>query len=485
MIPLHEVAVIGAGISGLGTAIKLREAGITDFVVLEKADSVGGVWRDNTYPGCAVDIPSIAYSYSFAPHDRWSRKFAPQPEILSYLRETADRFGVGEHLRLGVEVFEASWDGSRRCWVLDTSGGEIRARSLVAAAGPWHEPSLPDIDGLDSFPGPVFHTSRWDHDVDLTGQRVAIVGTGASAIQVVPSIAEQVAELHVLQRTPQWVVPKLEPARSRIARRLGVHRLRWVHEFNRRREELILELTNIAFNHRWGQAAFKWLGRRNIHAAIDDPGLRAALTPEWSVGCKRLLMSSDYYPALARPNVSVVSTGLTAVRGNTLIGEDDSKIEVDVVILATGFKILDMPIAGKVRGVDGRSLAEHWDGSPQAYLGTTVPGFPNLYILFGPNVSAVASGFLIVESQLQQVVQALAHLRRSGAVSLEVRAKVMRQFNNEVQAALRNTVYNSGGCRSYYFDKNGRNGFSWPWSARRLRRMTARFNPEDYVVTQA
>ncbi|MFE3024499.1 flavin-containing monooxygenase, partial [Nocardia tengchongensis] len=340
-------------------------------------------------------------------------------------------------------------------------------------------------DPHDSNPAPLINTSRWDHDVDLTGQRVAIVGTGASAIQVVPSIAEQVAELHVLQRTPQWVVPKMEPAPSRVVRRLGVHRLGWVHEFNRRREELILELTNIAFNHRWGQAAFKWIGRQNIRAAIDDPALRAALTPEWSVGCKRLLMSSDYYPALARPNVSVVSTGLTAVRGNTLIGEDNSKTEVDVVIMATGFKILDMPIAGKVRGSDGRSLSEHWDGSPQAYLGTTVPGFPNLYILFGPNVSAVASGFLIVESQLQQVVQALAHLRRSGAVSLEVRAQVMRQFNNDVQAALQSTVYNSGGCRSYYFDENGRNGFSWPWSARRLRRMTARFNPTDYIVTRA
>lgn len=475
---VHQVAVVGAGVSGIGAAIRLRKEGVRDVVVLEKADDVGGVWRDNTYPGCAVDIPSVCYSYSFAPHDGWSRTFAPQREILDYLRSTAERYGVLEQVRLGVEVLEACWDVDASVWRIRTSGTEVVARSLIAAAGPWHEPSLPDVPGLADFPGPVFHTSRWDHDVDLSGKRVAVVGTGASAVQVVPGIADTVEHLHVFQRTPQWILPKqdkvLEPGRR--GSRGALQRL------DRRRQQLVIEMSNIAFQHQRGRALLQKIASQNISSAIDDPATRRALTPTWDIGCKRLLMSNDYYPALARADVTLHATGLHAVEGDVLVGDDGSRTPVDVVVLATGFKILEMPIADRVRGSDGRSLAEHWDGSPRAYKGTTVPGFPNLYLIFGPNVSAVTSGFTIVEAQLDQIALSLRHLRSCGAAALEVRPEVEARFNDEVQHALGSTVYNTGGCQSYYFDRNGRNGFSWPWSARRLRRVLADFDPDDYLL---
>ena len=471
-----DVAVIGAGVSGIGAAIRLRQEGVRDVVVLEKADDVGGVWRDNVYPGCAVDIPSVCYSYSFAPHDGWSRTFAPQREILDYLRSTAERFGVLDQVRLGVEVLEAAWDGHGAVWRIRTTAGEVAARSLIAAAGPWHEPSIPDVPGLADFPGPVFHTSRWE-DVDLDGKTVAVVGTGASAVQVVPSIAADVGHLHVFQRTPQWILPKADKVNDTSrSSRAALQRL------DRRRQQLVIELSNVAFQHKRGRALLQKLAAQNISSAVSDPEMRRALTPTWDIGCKRLLMSNEYYPALARPDVTLHPTGLREVDGDVLVGDDGSRTPVDVLVLATGFKILEMPIADRVRGADGRTLAEHWDGSPHAYKGTFVPGFPNLYLVFGPNVSAVTSGFTIVEAQLDQIALALRHVRATHAGALEVRTEVEEQFNDEVQAALQSTVYNTGGCQSYYFDRNGRNGFSWPWSARRLRKVLSRFDPDDYLV---
>ncbi|WP_163505902.1 flavin-containing monooxygenase [Fodinicola acaciae] len=479
----YEVVVVGAGAAGIGAAVRLREHGFEDFVVLEKAASVGGTWRDNTYPGCACDVPSRLYSYTFAPNSEWSRVFARQPEILAYLTDTASRFGIMGRVRLGVEVQQARWDASAARWRLTTTSGDFTARVLIAAAGPWHTPHVPEIPGIDGFDGPVFHSSRWDHDADLTGKRVAVIGSGASAVQFVPAIAPKVAELTLFQRTPQWVLPKPDHHVPEVERRL----LRNPHALALLRggEYRSLETLGFAFRHPRLQPALRAIGVANINAAIRDRTLRRMVTPAYPVGCTRPLISNNYYPALTRPNVRVRASGLAEVRGNTVVGADGSTAAVDAIVFGTGFRILDMPVAERVYDAAGASLSDHWRGSPQAYLGTTVAGFPNLFLLLGPSLGTVTSAFVIIEAQLAYVMAALRHLRTSGAVSLQVRQQVQDAFNARVQAALPKTAYSAGGCRSYYIDANGRNSFSWPWSTKRLTTLLDRFDPDDYLVNKA
>ena len=474
----HEVVVIGAGASGIGAAVRLIQRGVRDFVVLEKGNALGGTWRDNTYPGCGCDVPSRLYSYTFAPNPEWTRVFARQPEILAYLRDTADRFGVAGHLRLGVEVREARWDATAARWRLSTSDGEFTARSIIAAAGPWHEPNLPGIPGLDGFDGPVFHSSRWDHDVDLTGKRVAVVGSGASAVQFVPAIAPAVQRLHLFQRTPQWVLPKPDHHIPRLERRL-LRRPRALAAL-RGLEYRALEALGYAFRHRRTQPLLRAIATTHIRAAIRDPELRRKVTPDYPVGCTRPLVSNDYYPALTRPGVEVHATGVAEVRGNTVIAADGTAAEVDAIILGTGFRILDLPVAGRILDADGASLADHWQGSPQAYLGTTVAGFPNLFLVLGPSLGTVNSAFVIIEAQLTHIMGALRQLRT--AATVEVRRQVQDAFNARVQAALPATAYQAGGCRSYYIDANGRNSFSWPWATDRMIELLGRFDPADYRI---
>ena len=478
----HGVIVIGAGISGIGAAITLRKAGIEDLVVLEKGDQVGGTWRDNTYPGCACDVPSALYSFSFAPNPNWTRAFAGQAEIQDYLLRTVAQFDVEPSIRFGVEVLGARWDAVTATWQLKTSKGDYSARSLIAAAGPWHEPNLPQFPGLETFAGPVFHSSRWDHSVDLTGKRVVVVGSGASAVQFVPEIAPDVERLHLFQRTPHWVLPKPDHYVPR-AERLVLRTVPGAKQALRRGEYAGIESLGFAFRHPRLQPMLKALGRANIRRAISDPRLRATVTPDWEVGCKRPLVSNDYYPALARPNVDVHATGVSEVRGNVVVGTDGTEVYADVIIFGTGFKILDMPVADRVRNGAGTSLAEQWDGSPQAYLGTTVAGFPNLYLVLGPSLGTVTSAFVIVEAQLGYIAQALTHQRAAGAATVEVRSGVQEVFNSRVQNALAGTVY-SASCHSYYYDGNGRNSFSWPWSTDRLSAMLSRFDPDDYAFAR-
>lgn len=476
-----DVAVIGAGASGIGAAIKLKEAGI-DFVVLEKAATLGGTWRENTYPGCACDVPSNLYSYSFAPNPGWTRVFAGQAEILDYLERTARQYDVLGHIRFGVEVNVAQWDAAAELWRIKTSSGTVTARSLIGAAGPWNEPNIPDLPGLDSFPGEVFHSARWDHDLDLTGKRVAVVGTGASAVQFVPEIAPKVASLHLFQRTPHWVLPKPDgpmPKAVRLALRAVPPALRALRsgQYNS------LEVTSFATQHPRFQPVLTAIAKANIRAAIKDRELRKTLTPDWPVGCKRVLVGNTYYPALARPNVTVHATALGEINGRVLTGADGSQAEIDVLILGTGFKILDMPVADRVLDAHGRSLADHWQGSPQAYLGTSVAGFPNLYLLLGPNLGSSMSAFSIIELQLGYVMQALRHVAASGA-PLAVRPDVQDAYNAELQQGIVGTAFAAGNCPSYFIDRNGRNGFSWPWSTRRMARMMATFDPTSYEGVQ-
>ncbi|MGW4527945.1 flavin-containing monooxygenase [Amycolatopsis sp. NPDC004378] len=474
------VLVVGAGASGLGAAIRLGQAGVDDLAVLEKADALGGTWRDNTYPGCACDVPSALYSYSFAPNPGWTRAFAGQAEIRDYLRATAERYGVTPKIRYGVEVTRAQWNPAGSRWELETSRGPYTARILVAGTGPWHEPNIPGLPGLAGFPGEVFHSARWNHGYDLAGKRVAVVGTGASAVQFVPRIVPQVARLHLFQRTAQWVLPKPDHPVPGLERFL-LRRFPALQRALRSAEYGAMEALGFGFRHPWLLRQVQKIGLAHLRLSVRDPALRAALTPDYTLGCKRLLMSNTYYRSLTESHVDVHATAVRAVEGRTVLGADGSAAEVDAIIFGTGFHILDMPVSSRVFDGDGRSLDDHWKGSPQAYQGTTVAGFPNLFLLLGPSLgTGHSSAFMILEAQLRHTVAAVTRALRPDRGPIEVRPEAQAAFNADVQAALPGTVYQSGGCSSYYTDVNGRNSFSWPFSTGRLRSQVGSFDEKDY-----
>ncbi|WP_425245500.1 flavin-containing monooxygenase [Streptomyces sp. NEAU-NA10] len=479
-----RVAVIGAGFGGLGAAVRLRREGITDFVVLERASGVGGAWRDNTYPGCACDVPSHLYSFSFAPNPDWPRAFSGQEHIRAYLEHVTDVFGLRSHLRFDSEVRRMTWDPERLCWDIETASGFLCADFVVSATGPLSDPKIPDVPGLDSFPGKVFHSARWDHDHDLTGKRVAMVGTGASAIQIVPAIQPKVGRLTVFQRTPPWVLPRVDRAIGRAERRL--HQLLPLTAKVRRGLLWgIRELQVQAFTKHPNELGFvEQLARRNMARAVKDPALRARLTPDYRIGCKRILLSSEYYPALTRPNVDVVASGLREIRGSTLVAADGSEAEADVIVFGTGFHVTDMPIAERVVGADGRTLAQAWKGGMEALRGASAPGFPNWMSIIGPNTGlGNSSMILIIESQLNYMADYLRQLSvLGGRAALDARPSAVHAWNRRVQDRMRRTVWNTGGCTSWYLDADGRNTTVWPGTTSEFRRVTRRVDLAEYVV---
>lgn len=481
-----RVAVIGSGFGGLGAAVRLRREGVTDFVVLERAGSVGGTWRDNSYPGCACDVPSHLYSFSFAPHPEWPRTFSGQRHIHAYLEHVADVFRLRPHIRFDSEVKTMTWDGEKLCWHIETTSGSLSADVVVSATGPLSDPRIPDIPGLDSFPGKVFHSARWDHDYDLRGKRVAMVGTGASAIQIVPAIQPLAAELTLFQRTPPWVMPRVDRPITGAERAL--HRaLPFTVQLRRGLLWGIRELQVQAFTKRPGELGLvEQLAKRHMARSVKDPALRAKLTPDYRIGCKRILLSSDYYPALARPNVGVVASGLTEVRGSTLVAADGSEAEADAIVFGTGFHVTDTPIADRVVGADGRTLAEAWarGGGMEALRGASVPGFPNWLTVIGPNTGlANSSMILIIESQLNYLADFVRQLGvLGGRVALDARPGAVRAWNRRVQERMRRTVWNTGGCTSWYLDANGRNTTIWPGTTTEFRRATRRVDLGEYDV---
>ncbi|WP_371113049.1 flavin-containing monooxygenase [Rhodococcus sp. JVH1] len=480
----YDILIVGAGISGIGAAIRLKQSGIDNFAILEKGDALGGTWRDNTYPGCACDVPSALYSYSFAPNREWSRLFAGQEEIRRYIERTAAEHGVPAHVKFGTEMQRAQWSEQSRRWTVDTSAGTFTANAVIAAAGPWNEPLVPTVPGLDTFTGEVFHSSRWNHTYDLTGKRVAVVGTGASAVQFVPAIQPTVESLHLYQRTAQWVLPKPDHTLPGVERAI-LRRVPGTIRALRRVEYAIMESLGLGFRHPWILRVIQQVGKAQLRAQVRDPKLRKALTPDYTLGCKRLLLSNTYYPALTRPNVEVHANAVESVRGNVVVGSDGAEREVDAIIFGTGFHILDMPIGSKVFDGDGRSLDDHWKGSPQAYLGTTVAGFPNAFVLLGPALgTGHTSAFMILEAQLDYLIQAVTAARSNGWTRMEPRREVQDAFNAQVQEALATTVYNAGGCQSYFLDVNGRNSFNWPWSTDRMRQRLGRFDEAAYDVSR-
>ncbi|MBV9292787.1 MAG: NAD(P)/FAD-dependent oxidoreductase [Frankiales bacterium] len=466
-------------------AVKLLEAGERDFVVLERGDDVGGTWRDNTYPGCACDVPSHLYSFSFAPNPDWSRTYSPQPEIQDYLRRTARDFGVLPFVRLGTEVVEASYDETTNRWHIVTSQGELTADVFVVATGPLSEPSVPDVPGLETFAGAVWHSARWDHGHDITGERIGVIGTGASAIQFVPEVAKTASQVTVFQRTPPWVMSRPDRRISR-AEKLLYRRVpalqKLVRWFVYWRQELLLMPGLVYF------PAMLKLGekvaRRTIDRHITDPALRAKVTPTYRLGCKRALISNDWYPALARDNVDVVTDRIVEVRPHGVVTADGVEHGIDTLVLGTGFKVTDMAIADRVRGRGGVSLAEVWDNSPRTYLGSTLPGFPNLFFLVGPNTGpGHTSVVFYVEGQVRYVVDALATMRRDRLATVDVRRDVFERFNDRLQQRMQRTVWVTGGCGSWYLDAKGRNTTLWPGPSFEVVLRTRRFDVEDYDVT--
>lgn len=486
-----RVAVIGSGFGGLGAAVRLRREGITDFVVLERADSVGGTWRDNNYPGCACDVPSHLYSFSFAPNPDWPRTFSGQPAIREYLEHVADTFGLRRHIRLNHEVRMMRWDADALRWEIETSGGEFTADVVVSATGPLSDPKMPEIPGLAGFPGKVFHSARWDHDYDLRGKRVAMIGTGASAIQIVPAIAPDVERLTLFQRTPPWVMPRTDRAITSVER--------WLHRqlpFTRAARRGLLwgirELQVSAFTKRPNQLGLvESLAKANMARSIKDPALRAKLTPSYRIGCKRILLSSEYYPALARPNVDLVASGLKEIRGSVLVAADGTETEADAIVFGTGFHVTDMPIADRVVGAEGKTLAEVWKDGMQSLRGATAAGFPNWMTIIGPNTGlGNSSMILMIESQLNYMADYLRQLDvlggrgSAGRVALAARPSAVNTWNRQVQARMERTVWNTGGCTSWYLDAQGRNTTVWPGTTGEFRKETLGVDLGEYEVVR-
>lgn len=482
-----RVVVVGAGFAGLAAAALLRRGGEHDVLVLERADQVGGTWRENTYPGAACDIRSDLYSFSFAPNPGWRHLYAPQPEIQDYLVRTVEREGLGPHLRLRTEVLEASWDEGTHLWRLRTSRGAMTAEVLLCGAGPLVDPRWPDLPGLASFTGPRFHSAAWDHDVALDGLRVGVIGTGASAAQLVPHVARSAAHLTVFQRTPPWVVPRGDHGTSALRRR-AFARLPWLQRLSRTLVFRRNELTHLALAHRRVGRVLERVSLAHLDRQVPDPDLRRRLTPGYRLGCKRLVVSDDYYPALTRPDVELVTDPVTEVTPSGVRTVDGTGTgthhALDVLVCSTGFHATRPPVARRVRGRDGRTLAEHWDATGmQALRGTAVHGFPNLFYLVGPNTALGHNSIVaIIEAQVGWVVQVLERSRRDlppgKRAVVEPTADSQRAWSERVQADLAGSVWVTGGCTSFYLDERGRNTTLWPHRAaafaRALRRLDAR-----------
>jgi cation diffusion facilitator CzcD-associated flavoprotein CzcO len=476
------VAVVGGGFGGVGAATMLKRAGYDDVTVFERGERIGGVWHHNTYPGAACDIPSHLYEFSFAPNPRWSRRYAPQAEIQTYLEDTARRYGVLERIRTSTEVQNAAWDEQRRVWRIETSAGPHEAEVLLTACGQLSVPTVPPLPGLDDFAGPAFHTARWRHDVDLVGKRVAVIGTGCSAIQVVPAIQPDVAQVDVYQRSPGWTFPKMDFPYSERTQRM-FERFPVLQRLDRQSVFLFQELAAAGMTkHRWLLKLFKRISQRRIDKAITDPELRRKVTPTDEIGCKRIMLTDEWYPTLTEPNVELIADRIAEVTPGGIRTQSGAERPADAIVLATGFATHGFVAPMEIAGAGGRRLADEWAEVPRAYLGLSVPGFPNLFLLYGPNTNG-GSGSVVntIECGVNHVIAALDQLDRADARRIEVRRQAAEAFDRELRTALAGTVWHSG-CTNWYVDENGHDPNQWPWTWTVYRRRTGNIEPDTYEL---
>jgi cation diffusion facilitator CzcD-associated flavoprotein CzcO len=486
LVPDYQTAIVGTGFGGLAMAIKLREDGQDDFVIIERGASVGGTWRDNQYPGAACDVPSHLYSFSFAPKPDWSRVYPTQPELYAYLRQIAEDHRLLPNIQFNTTLTGAAYDETNQLWRIEVSTAGVRrsfsARALVLANGGLAEPKLPDVPGVERFRGKSFHSSQWDHGYDLAGKRVAVIGSGASAIQFVPEIAPKVAHLDVYQRTPNWVIPRPDRPYSERVKRLfaklpllrRAYRgfIYWAHE---------ARVFGLVLNP-WFMKLFQKIAEKHIDRQVHDPALKAKVVPDYLIGCRRILISNDWYPAISRPNVDLVTQPIREIRDNAVVTADGRVREVDCLIFGTGFYATENPIGAVIHGRGGVSLASEWRDGEEAYLGTLVKRFPNLFLIVGPNTGVGHTSMVfIIESQVALIRRLLARLRRNGSGTLEVRSEVQDRFNRELQSRLATSVWSTG-CNSWYKHRSGKITALWPGFTFDFRRQTQRVGERDYVL---
>jgi cation diffusion facilitator CzcD-associated flavoprotein CzcO len=490
-----RIAIVGSGFSGIGMAIRLRQMGLESFTIYEAAGEIGGTWRDNTYPGAACDVPSHLYSFSFEPNPGWTRAFGPQAEIFAYLKHCVRKYGLERFVRGHAHVAAARFDEARLVWQLEIEHGDrtgavtasplsretVEADIVIAASGPLSRPALPQIVGLERFAGKLFHSARWDHDYPLEGKRVAVIGTGASAIQFVPKIQPRVAQLTLFQRTAPWIMPRPDkPVSARaqwcfrhlpFTQRLVRNAIYWQLESRAIGFVVNPKLTKYPM-----KFALSYLARR-----VKDPALRERLTPNYRLGCKRVLLSSDYYPALGQPNVEVVTNAIREIVADGVVTADGVHHAADAIICGTGFQVNDVRAPFEVIGVDGADLGERWlrDG-PEAYLGTSVAGFPNFFMMVGPNTGLGHNSMIyMIESQVQYIAECLRELQRRGARTMSLRPEVQQAFNERLQQDMQRSVWTSG-CHSWYQTQSGKVTAIWPGFTFSFRKRTRRVRADEY-----
>jgi cation diffusion facilitator CzcD-associated flavoprotein CzcO len=481
----HKVIIVGCGHSGVINAYKLQEANISDFIILERADRAGGCWRENTYPGCACDVPSTFYSYSFRRNPDWSHSFPGQEEILGYIEDTIKELELNKKIRFNTEMFEAEWLPNEKRWSITTSAGEFRSQFVIFATGPLTDANIPEVNGLEDFSGEVFHSAQWNHDVDLEGKRVAVIGTGASAIQFIPEVQKVAKHVTVFQRTAPWVLPRpMSREISGIEKFINRH-TSILQNLSRRRIEMMLVPMNYGLTH---PRVMKWVEpyvRNILKKQVRDKTLRDKVSPNFTIGCKRVLFSNDYYRALKKPNVDVIASGLNEVQGNKAIASNGESIEADVIIFGTGFQISPPPIAHMIRGMDGRLLAERWEEeSAQAFVGTTMWDMPNAFVMIGPNILVYSSFIEIVEWQTGYIIDAIKKMDERGLETFRLKKKESDEYNDWIQKNLSNSVFSTGGCQSYYLDDKGRDIASWPWTISKLKKRLSEFDLINYQISQ-
>lgn len=480
--PDFHVVIAGSGFAGLCMGIRLKQAGIDSFTIYEQADGIGGTWYANNYPGAACDVQSFLYSFSFEPKHDWTRMFGPQAEILGYLNHCVDKYGLRPHIRLNSELTAARFDDASGLWTVTINGREkVQAHAVVSCIGGLSRPILPDIPGIDSFQGKKFHSARWDHGYDLAGKNVAVIGTGASAIQIVPQLAPIAKQLKLFQRTPPWIMPKPDREISGLERSL-FRRFPALQRLFRRAIYWGLEARAIAFVQQPRMLRLAQnVARLHLRRQVKDPALRAKLTPNYTMGCKRVLISNDYYPALTRPNVEVVTEGIAEITPRGVRTRDGAEHAVDAIVFGTGFQAAEAMSPFAVTGRGGRDLNEVWREGPEAYLGAAVSGFPNMFMIVGPNTGLGHSSMVfMIESQAQYVLSAIQALRDPAVKFLDLKPDVQQRYNERLQKQMAGTVWATGGCVSWYQTASGKNTTLWPGFTFRFRQLTRRLRPEDY-----